>query len=116
MSTPNAARLAEIFKEVNLAGAVTPEMAAQAAGMWNKLGNHAEPVAAAFMRKKEITDVVLYINVRNPCWGQPDGTGCYYRLAEFLAEGSRMKVYNKDGTDFSSARPERKFDFTGLPD
>ncbi len=97
-------------------GAVTAGMAWEAAGSWKSLGNHTEAVAAAFMRKNGITDVLLYINARNPCWGTPDGTGCYYRMPELLEEGSTMKIYNKYGSNVISAWPERKFDFTGLPD
>jgi hypothetical protein len=98
------------------AGAVSQEAASQAGNSWTVLGNHAEPVAAAFMRKMGIRDVIVYINARNPCWGIPDGTGCFYRLAICLEEGSTMTVYNKDGHDFVSSRPDRKFHFTGLAD
>jgi hypothetical protein len=63
-----------------------------------------------------ITDAVVCINGRNPCWGSARNPGCYYLLPEFLAEGSRMKVYNKYGSDFLSSWPDRKFHFTGLPD
>jgi hypothetical protein len=98
------------------AGAIGPEVSAQAGGAWATLGNHVEPVAAAFMRTKGIKEASLYINGRNPCWGVPDGTGCYYRLPVFLAEGSTMAVYNRLGQDFVASRPERTFHFTGLPD
>ncbi len=97
-------------------GAISPEAAAQAGGSWTALGNHVEPVAAAFMRKMGSTEGVVYINGRNPCWGTAKAPGCYYKLPEFLAEGSQMSVYNKYGSDFISAWPARKFHFTGLPD
>ncbi len=96
------------------AGALSPEIAIQAGGPWTVRGNHAEPVAAAFMRQRGITEAVVYINARNPCWGNPEGTGCYYRLPVFLAEGSKMTIYNKDGHDFIASRPDRTFHFTGL--
>jgi hypothetical protein len=98
------------------AGAVTPEMAVQAGASWEGLGHHVELVAAAFMRKEGITDAVVYINGRNPCWGRADAPGCFYKMSEFLAEGSRMIVFNKYGSNFVNSWPDRKFDFTGLPD
>ncbi len=97
-------------------GAIRPEMAAQAGDSWVALGNHVEAIAAAFMRKAGIDDVTLVINGRNPCWGTPDGTGCFYRMGEFLAEGSRMTVYNQFGLDFIASRRDRIFRFTGLAD
>lgn len=98
------------------AGAVSPEAAAQAGGGWTALGNHVEAVSAAFMRKRESTDGRVYINGANPCWGNARNPGCYYRMKEFLAEGSTMKVYNKHGLDFVASWPDRKFDFTGDSD
>jgi hypothetical protein len=96
-------------------GAISREIAIQAGEPWTTLGNHVEPVAAAFMRSHGIKDGLLYINGRNPCWGTPDGTGCYYRLPTFLAEGSMMIVYNKEGQDFVASQPVRRFHFVGLP-
>jgi SCP1.201-like deaminase len=98
------------------AGAISPEVAVHAGKPWTELGNHVEPVAAAFMRKMGIKEGVVYINGRNPCWGTPDGTGCYYQMSIFLEEGSVMTVYNKWGQDHSTARPERKFNFLGVAD
>jgi hypothetical protein len=97
-------------------GAISQEAAAQAGAPWRTLGNHNEPVAAAFMRKTGIKEAVVYINGRNPCWGSPDGVGCYYRMSTFLEEGSTMIVYNWDRQDFVASRPDRKFHFLGLPD
>jgi len=97
-------------------GIISPEAAAEAGGSWQGLGNHVEPVAAAFMRKMGITDAEVYINGRNPCWGTPDGTGCYYKLTDFLAEGSKMTVYNKYGSNVIKSRPDRLFNFVGKPD
>jgi hypothetical protein len=97
-------------------GAITSDMAAQAGPTWRALGNHVEPVGAAFMRKMGMTDGTLYINGRNPCWGTPDGTGCYYNMTEFLAEDSQLTVYNKYGSDSLKSRPDRLFRFRGLPD
>lgn len=98
------------------AGAMSPETAARAGPNWAALGNHLEPVAAAFMRRLGIAEAVLYINGRNPCWGTPDGTGCFYHMTEFLAEGSRLAVYNKFGSESLPSRPDRKFAFTGAAD
>jgi hypothetical protein len=98
------------------AGVISPEIAAQIGRPWTSLGNHAEPAAAAFMRRRAITDAVVYVNARNPCWGTARDPGCYYRMPTFLAEGSRMSVYNKDGSNFVDSWPDRKFHFTGLPD
>lgn len=95
------------------AGAIGEEIARQAGDPWMMLGNHVEPVAAAFMRRIGITDAVLYINARNPCWGVPDGTGCFFLLPIFLAEGSTLIVYNKLGDDFLASQPDRKFHFVG---
>lgn len=52
-----------------------------------------------------IIDARIVINASNPCY--QGGSGCYYRLPEMLAEGSRLDVINKNG---------RLFPFTGLPD
>ena len=97
-------------------GALSPERAAQAGPNWQALGHHMEAVGAAFMRKKNITDAVLYINGRNPGWGNAQQPGCYYTLLEFLAEGSTLSVYNKFGSDFIGSYPDRKFHFTGIAD
>ncbi len=94
-------------------GAITPEAAAQAGEGWAHLGNHIEPVGAAFMRKMRITGADIYINGRNPCWGTPDGTGCHSWLPALLAEGSQMTVYNKYGSNCLRSRPDRIFDYTG---
>jgi hypothetical protein len=97
-------------------GAITPDVAARAGRPWVQLGNHTEAVAAAFMRKQGIIQAIVYINGSNPCWGSSTAPGCYYQLSKFLAEGSRMSVYNKFGADFVSSWPDRKFHFTGSPD
>jgi len=97
-------------------GSLRPEVAAQAGRNWQELGFHVEPVAAAFMRKMSIADAAVYINGTNPCWGRPLGTGCYYRLSEFLPKGATLSVYNKYGLNHARSSPDRKFHFTGLPD
>src|SRR5881394_3603747 len=50
-------------------GAVSPEVAERAGPDWERLGNHVEAVAAAFLRRTGIADATLHINGRNPCWG-----------------------------------------------
>jgi hypothetical protein len=86
-------------------GNISNQVAAAAGGPWKDLGNHVEAQAAAFMRKSGITEASLYINSGNPCY--QGGTGCYFRLAEMLAEGSRLKVFNKN---------VKLFLFTGIQD
>ena len=97
-------------------GAISPEVAARAGRSWRLLGAHLEAVAAAFMRQRGVREAVVYINGRNPCWGSSKDPGCYWRLPEFLEEEATMTLYNKEGFDYSSARPDRKFNFVGLPD
>ena len=97
-------------------GSLTPETVNQAIDAFRRLGNHAEAVAAAFMRKMGIANATVHINARNPCWGNANALGCYYLLPEMLAEDTRMIVYNKEGFDFSTAWPDRLFHFVGLPD
>jgi hypothetical protein len=76
------------------AGAIPYDVAAQASEPWGSLGSHIKPVAAAFMRKHHILEAIVFINGTNPCWGVPDGTGCYHHMKAFLEEGSTMTVYN----------------------
>jgi hypothetical protein len=99
-----------------ISGALSLETAGQASENFKRLRNHAEAIAAAFMRKMHITDATAHINGRNPCWGEASALGCYYHLPELLAEGSKMIVYNKYGADFLKAWPDRLFHFEGLSD
>jgi len=90
-------------------GIMTREVAQSAGAPWwddrVPLGAHIEGQAAAFMRKANMTDAVLYINSAAPCkW---DGRGCMFNLPELLAAGATFVVFNKNGKTFS---------FTGLPD
>lgn len=90
-------------------GTMTPEVAEAAGGVWSQsglpLGAHIEGQGAAFMRRMDITDAVMYINGGTPC--QRGGRGCLFKLPELLAEGSTLSVFNKNG---------RQFLFTGKAD
>jgi hypothetical protein len=91
-------------------GTMTREVAQAAGGAWmqplNPLGAHVEGQAAAFMRKMDIADAILYINAGTPCYGR-NRNGCLFKLPELLAEGSSLTVFNKNG---------RPFPFTGVSD
>jgi hypothetical protein len=91
-------------------GTMTREVAQAAGGAWAQervpLGAHVEGQAAAFMRRMDITEAVLYINGSTPC--KNFGIGCHFRLPELLAEGSSLTVFNKNG--------RRLVPFVGLPD
>lgn len=86
-------------------GTMTQETANEAGTVWRRLGAHVEGQAAAFMRKREMREAVLYINASTPC--QLDGRGCLFKLPDLLSEGAGLTVYNKNG---------RPFPFMGNPD
>jgi hypothetical protein len=79
-------------------GNVSQRVAKSAGVVWERLGFHVEAQAAAFMRKAEITEAVLYINANNPCYDF--GEGCFFKLPIMLAEGTRLTVVNKWGNSF----------------
>lgn len=79
-------------------GTLTKAVAASAGIVWKTLGAHVEGQAAAFMRRMEIREAVLYLNASNPC--KLAGEGCLFKLPELLSAGARLTVYNKRGRAF----------------
>lgn len=97
-------------------GNLSLQVAQQAGEVWEDLGSHVEAQVSAFMRKREITEMILYINAGNPCY--LGGIGCYFRLPKMLAVGSKLTVFNRCGRSFATTRlgEKRNFSFVGEPD
>lgn len=97
-------------------GRVSASVGNEAGLGWRHLHTHAEAVAAAYMRKADIKNAYLYINAANPCWGSAPLYGCHGNMRTLLAEGSHLRIFNKDGLNATRSRPAELFDYTGLPD
>lgn len=89
-------------------GIMSREVVEAAGGLWGNplrpLGAHLEGQAAAFMRKDDIRDAILHINMTTPCLGP---SGCKQCLPQLLAAGAYLVVCSKNG---------RRFPFHGIPD